>query len=1033
MASAYSELHNYEQELYSPNLELMSTALQFKQGTYNANKAKLQTLWDQFSFLDVAKGQDQEYLEGRLQATKTIMDKYSMLDLSSNNLTNQLISNMGQVVDDNVTNAVISTRMYRSEQAAWNKLKQESPDKYSEINHAYASQAPNAWLNDGNVGSRYNGGGGVIEYTDVQGKLSEKIPEIAKSIKAEWVELAQGGGYFRDQVTKERVSRDKLEAAMDGLLNEQDKRQLQINAWGTYDQMDDQQLEAVYTNHFAPKVDQIQNEIVSLERTIQSTKDPEMKQYREGLLDFYKTQLEAYEANSFENIVNNYGREAAYNTLYDNQFRSTYLDTYSYMDRITKIATYDNDVKQRNYEYKLDHLQLLKDKEAFDQMIDVEKLELERKKAENSGGSSTARPGEHGYVAPLVTREVPIGYEDVDISMIEQHQKKNQEVVGQMSELFGVESPDDLKKLSKIFNEGFAGKKTISFNGKEIDVSENLDLLLEYQNRILTTSPIEQAAMDQYNEIVDKSLSTLRKVTQGVDPDWVAGDSVPAFQFYFKKNEEGVMEKIPLERKGVNPYAYLLGKENLTEEEQFTLGVYHKMHLLMDPTLKGFEKEMVFEELQTNQLAKVTPESYNSLPSDISSYERLGQYGKNPSPHMGNMWANKDALKLMTEDGFFTRQNIVTKNNEGVVNAPSNYGKTYRDLENAYIEYGNASTESSKTQARDKIQKLEYQLTMDQNLISQRSPSSAGEDFYLSDITDRDSEYYDKNGKEVSLDSPADLLKNGMTLYSNTLEQVYKEQEMAPSLYAQVFNEGTSGYDNLTSLIGLPSTNKAPIKLTRVWDSESNQPTEEVSWETSIKVDGDWAKISSEDDGRERLTATQLGENGIIEYGVVSRVNYNATWGENAPVLDLGNNEYDQNIKEDNSLRLNMPFNPQDTKNLFDFSEEVGGTEFRKKLYQQFDAFQNGHYEFKMEAIDGVWQMSMYDGFGNRVYNRYVDENDPTSEYTNQEVKTIFQDGQYHVQLTMYNYLYNQISELYEVRNYAGEETFFEMLKKENQ
>ena len=63
--------------------------------------------------------------------------------------------------------------------------------------------------------------------------LQKEIPEIAKNIKAEWVELAGGGGYFRNVVTKERVSRGELESAMDGLLNEQDRRQLHINALGS--------------------------------------------------------------------------------------------------------------------------------------------------------------------------------------------------------------------------------------------------------------------------------------------------------------------------------------------------------------------------------------------------------------------------------------------------------------------------------------------------------------------------------------------------------------------------------------------------------------------------------------------------------------------------------------------------------------------------------------------------------------------------------------------------------------------------------
>ena len=83
---------------------------------------------------------------------------------------------MSDVVDDNVKNAVISTRIYKSEQASWGKLKETSPEKYSQTNHAYAQQGADAWLSDGSTGSKYQGGGGVIEYVDVQGKLAKRNP-----------------------------------------------------------------------------------------------------------------------------------------------------------------------------------------------------------------------------------------------------------------------------------------------------------------------------------------------------------------------------------------------------------------------------------------------------------------------------------------------------------------------------------------------------------------------------------------------------------------------------------------------------------------------------------------------------------------------------------------------------------------------------------------------------------------------------------------------------------------------------------------
>jgi len=1022
VANAYSILHNYQQELYKPNLKLMNSALQFKQQSLNANRAKLQTMYDEFSFLDVAKEEDQEYLEGRLQATKTIMDKYSSLDLSSNNLTGQLVSNMSNVVDDNVRNAVISTKIYQSEQAAWAKLRDENPEKYSEVNHAYSRQGADAWLNDGGTGTVYNGGGGTIQYVDVGGKLAKEIPAIAKALKAEWVELAAGGGYFRDVVSKARVGRGQLEAAMDGLLNEQDKKQLQINAWGEYDGMSYEQLDAAYTNHFEPRITSVKNQIKSLEGVIAATSDPKLKEQRKGTLKFYQEQLGAYEANSFQNVEENYGKEAAYQSLYDNQFRGNYLDAYSYTDRITKIATYDNDVKTRNHEHKLEKLSFDREKHQDLQEFRAAKLRQEQTKIDQkaAGSSGDAKPGDPGYVPPLQSTEAVIKYENA-VQKIEEHSNNNKRILKETKDLFGISTPSQTRDLANLFKEGFAGKETITFNGKEINVKENLGLLLEYQNNILTTSPGEKAAFKVFDASLKKSLGVMKKVAQGDSPDWESLAGTPRFNFIFEEDEEipGKMKKKIVSGSDINYYSHLLEKENLTPAEEYTLDVYHRMHLLMDPEVDDVQKEILYTNLLNTQFSQLSDEDYNSFPNDIYAYKRMTKRGRGDSK---NYVAQLDQVvyEAMEEDGFFTRHQVLTKPLPGVIPGIltyQGYEGVMEDISETYKKYVSSEGEQ-KEKYRQKITGLEQLLVRDTNLLENRT-SNTGEDYYLSDITAKDSEFYDTDGNEVSLPSPNKILELGIKGFSDQLETDYKDQNLEPSLYPQVFSTNTSGYNNLATLVGLPAGSKIPITIQRVWDKETGKPTNEVEWYyTQIKtVKGVPVEqiISSKTIGDElrdteqNFTTTQLSAANIINFDDGARTYYDASWGEDSNTLELGNGIHDDAVetsditKYGNSLSLSY----EGQIGILTDARRYGGTELFDEVQADLKAFEEGAYSFKMESINNIWQYSVYSNDGTRLHSIPTEEGG-VSKYSTMEIENIYEYNKYGINDVMYSYLFDK-------------------------
>jgi hypothetical protein len=184
MSNAYTHINNYSDVLFdTPAFELIQAGMQYKQQKYDAGKAKLDTLMSKIDSIDLAKSQDKEYLQKRLQATLDIANKYASGDLSDDNLVNSLKMTVGQVADDNVMNAVASTKLMRAEQKEWEDARKKADGKYSDVNRSWASQNAQKWLSDGQVGSTYGGGGGFVEYSDYKKKLIEALPKQIELIK----------------------------------------------------------------------------------------------------------------------------------------------------------------------------------------------------------------------------------------------------------------------------------------------------------------------------------------------------------------------------------------------------------------------------------------------------------------------------------------------------------------------------------------------------------------------------------------------------------------------------------------------------------------------------------------------------------------------------------------------------------------------------------------------------------------------------------------------------------------------------------
>lgn len=641
MANAYSILHNYDTPVFTPNYQLIGTAMQYKQKKIDANRQRLQTMYDTLGVADVAKDQDKEYINNRLEAARSVVNKYAHMDLSSRNLTNQLISKFSDVVDDNVKNAVLSTRIYRSEQKEWEELKKKNPEKYAEHNHMYATQGARSWLNDGNVGSLYNGGGGVIEFTDLSSKIMDNLPELQKALKAEWVQTGPKQGYFRSLDTLEEVSRGKMQQALGFLFNEKDRQQMSINAWAQYDRAPNEVLKAEYDGYFQANLNNLDERINAVDSAIERAKtSTEKEEYRKLKSELQKERKD-YSNNTFESMVNTYGRKGVYNKLYNKKFYNSILDTYSYGPRLIERKVDEVDKENKYYQLKLNADRRAEEKAQFDREMDIAKYELDVAKAKKDGVAVPGEEGESILVGPDITIDTPKARGNELDSQFE----KIDAITGDMVEILkdnGLTEADISSQDLANSIQNFASTGYLKVNGKKIIVpEEDKQKVLDYYNNVVKENPAIKAA----NATIGDMMGNMKKLVGSLtllSSDWDPETSMPNFNFVIKdgkvvktSSEQHVAKD--LLQQFMNPYSDGAEAKPISPDQSKTLDLYMGLWYMNDPKLDKSERRLarnyvnsILSSLPKNEAKKISTDIKNSvgtnMPNTHGTVNRVWDY-----------------------------------------------------------------------------------------------------------------------------------------------------------------------------------------------------------------------------------------------------------------------------------------------------------------------------------------------------------------------------------------------------------------------
>jgi len=818
MASAYSTLHNYASlPVYTPDLTLVLEGLKYKQGKYDENREKLQGALDKYSMLDVVKNEDEKYLVDRLEKIEQITNRYTHMDLSSDALTQSLIRNMGQVVDDNVKNAVLSSKIYRREKSAWKKLQEDDPDKYAKQNYEFAQQRAQSWLADGEVGSSYNGGGGVIEYVDVNQIIKDGMKDLKDVYGLEMDELESGakGTLFRDVATREIATPKKVRQALESLLGQKEMQQLQIDAWSQFKDAPEDAVVNMARERQNFKIDNYATQVSKLESVLTNdTLTPEQKANYQNQLESAKLDLQNAKEKPLGGLdVSN--KETAYTSLYINDYLDGLTDLYSY-NVVTDIKVYDND------------------KETFNAKIKLEELAI--KKNKDASTSKKDKAGTTDEVTAFTSQNVLLGTEDGGepkdaIQQVEDIATQSilnaEAVVGELNE-------DNYAEFNKVFSDDALTKNfggSLNFGGKDIPITaENMAKIISAKAAL--SGRQYNVFNETNNSFLGKIGDNLAKLTSAyytedadtdMDPTKLMMPNFVVRRIYDTETNKNVLKRFDL-ADGSTYYLPLLkkygdnlltkGKEeawkSLTLVEQTNLKMLSASMTIYDQDVSETIAKTVDHTLKTDILRDAPAEITQSISNDLKLVRKrnleIGLFDSSYIPIVSDISSAK-FVELQELGLTIPGINIGGGGTYNKDNFPKLQEKI-NELSVIKKQFSGAPIDSQikgelKAALDNKIKEINQYTKSESPIGIVNKEEVYGQDNYLSELTASDTEYTLPGADEISLES-----MSGMVGTSDMFG--FKQEGEWDKQLSEKYKSSMGNLSDLISVTGLKLTKEDP-------------------------------------------------------------------------------------------------------------------------------------------------------------------------------------------------------------------------------
>ena len=355
------------------NFQLLGKVMEMRQGKYDANKARIdQTLAIYKNQLKGLRDGDNEYIATRIKETEGLINNFGKgRDFSLSSTSDSLMTSLTSITEDPIIrSAVINKTKVDQYNLKVDEIRKKNGDKYSDLNYQYG-------LDTGGVDKYLKG-----EIKDI-GKLDYKeyidLPQVHSKRLMEYVAqyddeqlLSQGSAlagtsYHTVDIYGKKVLKEDLKKFLQTSMDEKEMEQMNINAWGKFKGVSDEQVTSLVKPIYQKNLDTQQKYYETMKAQVDSGKIKDVNKVLPALELNLKQLKNKVDSNSFT-------KQDAY-SLYSDEYLDNMASSFD-KDIITKKEVEDAAFQEYKFATENKHWELTFDQKERENALKQKEVSL---------------------------------------------------------------------------------------------------------------------------------------------------------------------------------------------------------------------------------------------------------------------------------------------------------------------------------------------------------------------------------------------------------------------------------------------------------------------------------------------------------------------------------------------------------------------------------------------------------------------------------------------------------------------------------